>query len=254
MYTIQLPNFYGPFDLLLYFIKRDELNIHDIPIAHITHEFLEYTRIIELLDLELAGDFLVTASSLMQIKAKMLLPEELSSNTEEQQETDPRAELVRKLLEYKRYKEVAEELEARSEAQQHIYYRQFFAADVKNTPHPLDEIAPVTLFDLVAAFSRVLRKAPKPSLPHTVAREPITIEEQSAVIMALFEYRSELAFSELVAHTDRPTIVITFLAILEMIRNRCLYVRQYEQFGELYLYLPSSLPLEGVRTSMLSTL
>lgn len=239
MYTIQLPNFQGPFDLLLYFIKRDELNIHDIPIARISNEFLEYTRLIELLDLELAGEFLVMASTLMQIKAKMLLPEEKKEGEEAQDENDPRAELVRRLLEYKRYKEAAEELNVMSESQRYIYYRQFFAADVKHDPNPLDELSHLTLFDLLAAFSRALQKAPKAPAPHTIEREPVTIEEQAALIMALFQYRDEVAFSELVAHTDRSTLVVTFLALLEMMRNLHIRVRQHEQFGEIYLYLPS---------------
>jgi segregation and condensation protein A len=236
MYTIQLPNFHGPFDLLLYFIKRDELNIHDIPIAQITQEFLEYTRLIELLDLELAGEFLVMASSLVQIKAKFLLPEEKKENGEEQTEEDPRAELVRRLLEYKRYKEAAEELRSLSESQRYVYYRQFFEADAKNDPNPMDELAHLTLFDLLAAFSRALKKAPKTPEPHRIEREPVTIEEQSALIMALFQYRDEIPFSELIEGAERSTIVVTFLALLEMMRNRHLKAMQHEQFGEIILY------------------
>lgn len=242
MYTIQLPNFQGPFDLLLYFIKRDELNIHDIPIARIANEFLQYTRLIELLDLELAGEFLVMASTLMQIKAKLLLPEEKKEGDETQEENDPRAELVRRLLEYKRYKEAAEELNVMSESQRYIYYRQFFAADVKHDPNPLDELAHLTLFDLLAAFSRALQKAPKAPAPHTIEREPVTIEEQAALIMALFQYRDEVAFSELVANTDRSTLVVTFLALLEMMRNFHIRIKQHEQFGEIYLFKPNDSP------------
>lgn len=240
MYTIQLPNFHGPFDLLLFFIKRDELNIHDIPIARIANEFLEYTRIIELLDLELAGEFLVMASTLMQIKAKLLLPEEKKEGEEGQAEEDPRAELVRRLLEYKRYKEAAEELQTMSESQRYIYYRQFFEADSKDDPNPNDELAHLTLFDLLAAFSRALQKAPKAPPPHTIEREPVTIEEQAALIMALFAYREEIPFSELVANSDRSTLVVTFLALLEMMRNHNLKIRQHEQFDEIILCKPDA--------------
>lgn len=240
MYTIQLPNFHGSFDLLLFFIKRDELNIHDIPIARIANEFLEYTRIIELLDLELAGEFLVMASTLMQIKAKLLLPEEKKEGEEGQAEEDPRAELVRRLLEYKRYKEAAEELQTMSESQRYIYYRQFFEADSKDDPNPNDELAHLTLFDLLAAFSRALQKAPKTPPPHTIEREPVTIEEQAALIMALFAYREEIPFSELVANTDRSTLVVTFLALLEMMRNYNLKIRQHEQFDEIILCKPGA--------------
>ncbi|MBL7993499.1 MAG: segregation/condensation protein A [Candidatus Kapabacteria bacterium] len=240
MYTIQLPNFHGPFDLLLFFIKRDELNIHDIPIARIANEFLEYTRIIELLDLELAGEFLVMASTLMQIKAKLLLPEEKKEGEDGQAEEDPRAELVRRLLEYKRYKEAAEELQTMSESQRYIYYRQFFEADSKDDPATNDELAHLTLFDLLAAFSRALQKAPKAPTPHTIEREPVTIEDQAALIMALFAYRNEVPFSELVTGTDRSTLVVTFLALLEMMRSHNLTIRQHEQFEEIILCKPAS--------------
>jgi segregation and condensation protein A len=251
MYTIQLPNFQGPFDLLLFFIARDELNIHDIPIARIANEFLEYTRLIELLDLELAGEFLVMASTLMQIKAKMLLPKEISANDEQISEEDPRAELARRLLEYKRYKEASEELRSMSESQRYIYYRQFFAADVKAESTPHDELAHLTLFDLLSAFSKALQKAPKAPPVHEIEREPVTIEEQSGLIMALFKYRTELRFAELVEHSDRQTLVITFLALLEMMRNHLVFIRQHEQFSEIFLYTtPDETELAEQHTDM----
>jgi segregation and condensation protein A len=236
MYTIQLPNFQGPFDLLLFFIKRDEINIHDIPISRIANEFLEYTRLIELLDLELAGEFLVMASTLMQIKAKMLLPEEKKAEDGSTQEEDPRAELVRRLLEYKRYKEAAEQLNVMSEEQRYIYYRQFFEADEKATETPHDELAHLTLFDLLAAFSKALHKAPKASMPHQIEREPVTIEDQAAYILAIFQHRTEITFAELVRDSDRSMMLVTFLAILEMMRNRDIVLRQPVQFGEIMLY------------------
>jgi segregation and condensation protein A len=236
MYTIQLPNFHGPFDLLLFFIKRDEINIHDIPISRIANEFLEYTRLMELLDLELAGEFLVMASTLMQIKAKMLLPEEKKSDDETATEEDPRAELVRRLLEYKRYKEAAEQLNVMSEEQRYIYYRQFFEADEKAAESPHDELAHLTLFDLLAAFSKALQKAPKASMPHQIEREPITIEDQAAYILAIFQHRDHITFTELVKDSDRSTLLVTFLAVLEMMRNQSVVLRQAEQFGEIMLY------------------
>lgn len=111
-YVVSLPNFEGPLDLLLFFIKRDELDIYDIPIAQITEEFLVYTHALQMLDLEQAGEFIVMAATLMQIKAKMLLPKPERVSDEEEEE-DPRAELVRRLLEYKQYKEIAEQLRGR---------------------------------------------------------------------------------------------------------------------------------------------
>jgi segregation and condensation protein A len=235
MYNIQLPNFEGPLDLLLFFIKRDELDVHDIPIARITSEFLDYTRLIELLDLEMAGEFLVMASTLMQIKAKMLLPKE--ENTDDTpEENDPRAELVRRLLEYKRYKEAAAELGQMSEAQYYLYRRQYFDADAKALPAPEDEFRNVTLFDLLAAFSKALRRVPKAPFTHNIIRESVTIEQQAQYIMALFDYHAELTFSELITSDDRLVLVTTFLALLELMRSHAVAVRQSEHFGEIVIY------------------
>ncbi len=129
MYTIRLTNFEGPLDLLLFFIKRDELNIYDIPISRITKDFLDYTRLIQLFDLELAGDFLVMASTLVQIKTLMLLPSSETINPETGEEEDPRALLIERLLAYKQFKEAASELAVRAEEQKYVYYRQFFDGD-----------------------------------------------------------------------------------------------------------------------------
>ncbi|TAE26438.1 MAG: segregation/condensation protein A [Candidatus Kapaibacterium sp.] len=236
MYRIELPNFQGPFDLLLYFIRRDEINVHDIPIARLANEFLEYTRLMELLDLELAGEFLVMASTLMQIKAKMLLPDDKKTDADGLPAEDPRAELVRRLLEYTRYKEAAEQLNVMSDNQRYIYYRQFFEADEKTAETPHDELAHLTLFDLLAAFSKALQKAPKASMPHQIEREPVTIEDQAAYILAIFEHRPSISFRELVQEQDRSTLLVTFLAVLEMMRSQALVLRQAEQFGEILLY------------------
>lgn len=233
MYNIHLPNFEGPLDLLLFFIKRDELDIHDIPIARITAEFLEYTRVIELLDLELAGEFIVMASTLMQIKAAMLLPKEEADNSSHEEE-DPRAELVRRLLEYKRYKEAAEQLHVMSAAQQYIYRRAYFEADVRHTTHD-EEFRAITLFDLLAALSKALKRVPKSPPTHTIIRESVTIEQQAQYILALFEYRTELTFAELLTSHERFVIVTTFLALLELIRNGAVHIRQTEHFGDIVI-------------------
>ena len=131
MYSIKLDNFEGPLDLLMFFIKRDELDIYDIPIASITQEFLEYVRIMELLDLELAGEFVVMAATLLGIKAQMLLPRETAVGPDgvEVELEDPRSELVQKLLEYKRYKEVADQLSTQADEQRYVLYRQVFEAE-----------------------------------------------------------------------------------------------------------------------------
>ena len=135
MYRIKLTDFEGPLDLLLFFIRRDELDIYDIPIAKITKDFLEYLQYLQELDLDIAGEFIVTAAELMQIKVQMLLPRPAGEGEEE---LDPRAELVRRLLDYKRYKEMAEKLQTMSVEQSEHYYRSNFSHDAKVMDDPAD--------------------------------------------------------------------------------------------------------------------
>ncbi|MDB5035893.1 MAG: Segregation and condensation protein [Chlorobi bacterium] len=235
-YVVSLSNFEGPLDLLLFFIKRDELDIYDIPIARITGEFLEYTHALKLLDLEQAGDFIVMAATLMQIKVKMLLPKTERGPSEEEEE-DPRAELVRRLLEYKQYKEVAEELKSREDENRYAYFRQFFKADEKIIPEETAEelLRNVTLFDLLTAFKRALDRAPRKNV-HVVERINYTIEEQTDYILSVFLHRSQATFFELTSKLDRVGIIVTFLALLELIRNRFVAFHQEESFDDLLLY------------------
>lgn len=239
MYNVRLPNFEGPLDLLLFFIRRDELDIYDIPIAYITKEFLEYTRLMELLDLELAGEFLVMAAALMQIKVRMLLPKEEKEGDEAQEEEDPRAELVRKLLEYKRYKEMAGELNRMNEEQRYVYYRQFFKGDVvASQDDEEDLLRNVTLFHLLAAFRKALEKAPRELNPHRIEQVAVTVEEQAEHILTFFQTRKQITFAEISASMPRIVIVVTFLALLELLRSQRVAMRQEESFGEILLFEP----------------
>lgn len=239
MYNVRLPNFEGPLDLLLFFIKRDELDIYDIPIAYITKEFLEYIRVMELLDLELAGEFLVMAAALMQIKVRMLLPKEEKEGEDGPEEEDPRAELVRKLLDYKRYKEMAGKLSARSEEERYTYYRQFFKGDVVANPDEEEDLLRnVTLFHLLSAFKRALAKAPRESNPHRIEQIAVTVEEQTEVILSHFQTRKQITFADLCQAMPRIVMVVTFLSLLELIRSRRIAVRQEESFGEILMYEP----------------
>jgi len=234
-YQIKLRNFEGPFDLLLFLIKRDEINIYDIPIAQLAQEFLEYVHIIQLLDLELAGEFIVTAATLMQIKVRMLLPK----TEREAEEEDPRAELVRRLLEYKKYKEMAETFSIYEEEQKHVHYRQYFTLDEKiMEKEDLSEtlLKNVSLFDLVAAFKRALDKAPRPPTIHTVELIPVTVEEQCEYILGELSSRSQFSFAELAGRMAKIHVVVTFLAILELIRTKLIAVRQSELFNDILIY------------------
>jgi segregation and condensation protein A len=235
-YVVSLPNFEGPLDLLLFFIKRDELDIYDIPIARITEEFLVYTQALQALDLEIAGEFIVMAATLMQIKAKMLLPK-VERGPDEEEEEDPRAELVRRLLEYRQYKEVAGHLRDREEEQRHVFYRQYFKADEKVHREATAEemLRNVTLFDLLAAFKRAVDKAPKKTT-HVVEQWAYTVEEQTEQILSIFNHRQQVTLFELVDNLPRVGIIVTFLALLELIKNKFVAFQQEGDFEDVLLY------------------
>lgn len=251
-YKIRLPLFEGPMDLLLFFIKRDELDVHDIPIHHITTEFLEYLRLMKALDLEVAGEFIVVAAELCQIKAKMLLP--LPATPEEAlEEEDPRAGLVRRLIEYRRFKEMSEELAIMSEEARKLHYRQYFKEDDRTTEVEEEQenaLRNVTLFHLLSAFRKAMERAPMIRRSHDVELIPVTVEEQSERILDLLAMRGEMNFTELFAgYLDassldelstpaRLRIVVTFIALLELVRGNLLALRQHDSFDEIILFKP----------------
>ena len=220
MYRVQLKNFEGPLDLLLFFIKRDELNIYDIPISHITSEFLEYIRLMEVLDLDVASEFIYMASMLMSIKARMMLPVE-KEDEEELDENDPRYELVQKLLEYKRYKEMAEKLTIIDEETQKKYYRGYFDADEVEKQASGEALKDVTLFDLIGAFRKVLADIQRQSTYHRVEKVKLTVEQQAEYIIQSLQKRGRTSFSQFCQELkSRLAVVVTFLAVLEMLKEQ----------------------------------
>lgn len=230
MYKIQLPNFEGPFDLLLYFIKRDELNIYDIPISRITEEFLEYIRVMQMLDLELAGEFLVMSSTLMQIKSQMLLPREVDEDGEPIE--DPRTQLVQKLLEYKQIKEVTEDLKSAEEETKYLYYRNVFDSE-KKLGKDAQDVAPLGLFDLLTAMQKVLKNKKQREAKHTINLNPYTVDEQSDYIRKQLRIKSSLSFISLIKGSDRGKIIVTFLSILDMSKAQEIILTQGEIFGDI---------------------
>ena len=231
MYTIKLNDFEGPLDLLLFFIKRDELDIYDIPIASITKEFLDYMHFLEQFDLEVAGEFLVMAAELMQIKVKMLLPPEPGVD----EELDQRANLVQRLVEYKRFKEMSVQMKNREDEQMKVNYRGYYSSDehVVEEETGEDMIRDVTFFDLIASFKFAMDRMPK-KFVHEIEKINVTIDEQIAYIEEYFSRRSEATFYDLVKDfTERIRIVVTFLALLEVIRAKKIIIRQLQPFGEL---------------------
>lgn len=219
MYRVQLKNFEGPLDLLLFFIKRDELNIYDIPISHITEEFLSYIRLMEDLDLDVASEFIYMASLLMSIKAKMMLPTDKEKD-EELDENDPRYELVQKLLEYKRYKEMAEKLTILDEETQKKYYRGYTEADVVEKQATGEALKDVTIFDLMGAFRKVLADIKRQHSYHTVEKVTVTVEDQTDYIIQLLQNRGRTSFLVICSELNNSIlVVVTFLAVLEMLKE-----------------------------------
>lgn len=219
MYRVQLKNFEGPLDLLLFFIKRDELDIYDIPISHITTEFLEYIHLMEELDLDVASEFILMASMLMSIKAKMMLPRD-TEDEEELDEDDPRYELVQKLLEYKRYKEMAEKMVVIDEETRKKYYRGYVEEDEVEKQASGEALKDVTLFDLMAAFQKVLTDIKRQRSYHKVERVSHTIEEQSEYVLRTLQEKGRQSFLELChTFTSKIAVVVTFLAVLEMLKE-----------------------------------
>ena len=231
-FKVSIPDFEGPLDLLLFFIKRDELDIYNIPIAYITKKFLSYIRVMQMLDLELAGEFIVMAATLMQIKARMLLPKVETEEGEE--EIDPREELTQRLLEYKRYKESAQELQQLELEQRERYFRNLFKYDVRKTPVEEDEdtLQDVTMYQLIKAFQRAMTNIPKKTV-HEVRTIPYTIEEQGLWLMKRFENRGRYNFTEILRDMqEKVQVIVTFIALLELMRARRIRVEMHAQFND----------------------
>ncbi len=221
MYRVQLNNFEGPLDLLLFFIKRDELDIYDIPISYITEQFLEYLYMMDEFDIDVASEFVLMASMLMSIKAKMMLPREENNNETELDETDPRFELVQRLLEYKRYKEMAVQLADIDEETRKKYSRGYFNADKIDKKATGEALKDVTLFELIAAFRKVLSDIERKNVVHKVEKTETTIEKQSEFILLTLQNKGTLSFNQLCQNIkSKLIVVVTFLAVLEMVKEQ----------------------------------
>lgn len=237
MYNIKLPNFEGPFDLLLYFIKRDELNIYDIPIARVTEEFLHYIRVIQQFDLEVAGEFLVMAANLMVIKAQMLLPQ--NQDEEDGSFEDPRRELVRKLLEYVQYKEASKELSVMADEAKYILYRKMYETDNALAKQSgAEQYARASVFDLIGALGKVLDRLKNDRIQHVVPIATLTVEERSEWLVKTLQSRKRLIFSELISNESKMVIVVTFLSILDLIKKNLVWAIQSEVFDDIILTQP----------------
>lgn len=234
MYKIKLQHFEGPLDLLLFFIKRDELDIYDIPISRITKEFMEYLKLIQQLDLEVAGDFILMASTLMQIKVKMLLPKEIDEKGEE---IDPRADLVKALLEYKRYKEMTEEFSYLEGIQRKLRYRGNFEADSKETPVELQSLLKnITVYDIIKAYKKALMDKPK-EVFHEIQKWNVTIDEQIEFILNKIDEHVEINFVDLMKEMhEKIVIIVSFIALLELIKMGRIGIRESVAFNDFTIF------------------
>ena len=236
-YQVKLANFEGPLDLLLYLIRREEIDIYDIPIASITKQYLETIEFMKDLDLEVAGEFILMAATLIRIKVQMLLPRETEES--EESEEDPRAELVRRLLEYKRFKEVAESLENMEIRQRRFFPRTYFdwekRSSQKADPSEDTFLKDVSLFDLLEAFKVVVESMPRIDT-HEVAATKATIEEQIHYVLGRLEEKERFAFADMMKEIkERLVVIMTFLALLELIRTRRIRIQQATPFGDIWI-------------------
>lgn len=228
-YKIKLQLFEGPLDLLLYLVKKDHVNIYDIPIAQVTEQYMDYLELMQILDLNIAGDFLVMAATLIQIKSKMLLPAPEDQAPEE--EDDPRAQLVQQLLEYERFKQIAQELRQKETDQQDIFKRpRVIEKDIPEGP-PDPQYFESSIFDLISAFSRALKETPK-ELFYSVIKDEYTVEEKVREIIRDMLLKPVLYLPELFEKAGHKLeIIVTFLAVLELVRMKEVVCRQKEAFG-----------------------
>lgn len=226
-YQVRLEMFEGPLDLLLHLIKKEEINIYDIPIARITDQYLEYLKLMEALDISVAGDFLVMAATLIHIKSKMLLPAEPALEGEAESLEDPRRELVEQLLEHQKFKSAAEMLHSRSEVEQAVYGRAAIESDEQNP-----EIA-ASVFDLFEVFQKILSRIQE-RVQMEIARDEMTMAEKVEEIRRLSAEKERFDVVELFERArSRRELVLTFLALLELVRLSFIRIAQETVFGSI---------------------
>lgn len=225
----------GPLDLLLDLIKKNEMDIYDIKVSEITTQYLEYLSRIKELDLEIAGEFIVMAATLIWIKSKMLLPQD--GTNEDEEGGDPRAELVRKLLEYQAFKQAAKELGLMEDERGQVFTRQitdYYLSDLDAQDLDIDSFS-ANLYDLLSAFQTVLSKTANEAM-HEVFEQVVSIEERMVQIRTTLLTKKKMVFSELFqGGWTRNLLIVTFLAVLEIVRTKVARVMQDKQFGEIYI-------------------
>jgi segregation and condensation protein A len=234
---VQLEVFEGPLDLLLYLVKKEEVDIYEVNLTKIAAQFIEYVEVMRELDLEIAGEFLVMASTLMYIKSRELLPVDQQAQVEEEEEgDDPRWELIRQLVEYKKFKDAAVQLQEREAIQENLFPR--VPGKIKIESDEPAAKPEVSLFDLINAVTAILKRFSQREQARDVFEDKWTVSEKIDILLRTLKERSRLRFSELFAEsTSRTEVVVTFLALLELIRLKQLLVTQPEAFSEIEIAL-----------------
>ena len=237
-YRVQFDVFEGPLDLLLHLVKKQEVDIYQVNLTRIASEFVAYIDQMRELDLEIAGEFLVMAATLIYIKSRELLPADQKPDTQvgEEDEEDPRFELIRRLVEYKKFKDAAAELQSLETRMDQVY-------EHRSTPVVLPDVEPqrrepVSIFDLIQAVSVILKRFNERDDVREIQADPYTVSEKMASLRILIQEKGRFRFSELFAEArSRSEVVVTFLAMLELTRLRHLQVIQSEDFGEIEVEL-----------------
>jgi len=235
-YKVKLDIFEGPFDLLLFLIRKHEVDIYDIPIHKITKQFLEYIELMKILDLEIAGEFIEMVAILMNIKARMLLPKPIDVSDEDYE--DPRTELVERLIEYQKFKDASFEMANFESKRRKLFARKSITYTVEKKEITVEEyLNNISLFDLLIALKKALDNMPKIT-EHQVKRIDVTIEQQTDYILNKFTNKPMIYFSELVQQmTDKIVIIVTFMAMLTLISKKVISVHQSEAFDEIRIKL-----------------
>jgi len=233
MYEVKLNVFEGPLDLLLYLIRKNEVDIYDIPISEITEQYVEYINLMEMLDLDIAGEFLVMAATLLQMKSAAMLPAGTTAESEELMMT--REELVRQLLEYRKFKNAAVVLSQKEESRRNLYSRSFVEPGFQG--FDLKEFRlDATLFDLLSAFRTVLKAMPEDQLDG-LREETVTVQQKIGEILLRFKSRKRVEFTSLFSSAcSRLEIIVTFLAILELVKTKHIIARQSSLFSRIWVY------------------
>lgn len=227
---VQLEIFEGPLDLLLHLIKKNEVSITDIPIATITEQYLATLEVMQTLNLDVAGEFLVMAATLIHIKSRMLLPM-ADAEDDEEEGADPRAELVRRLLEYQRFKDAVDQLEQREILRRDVFVRS--TAPAEEVPVP--GFRELSVFELLMALKRVLDRLPKDAV-HEVTLEKITVREKMSLLLDRLRHGEKILFDSLFAEVkSRMEVVVTFLAMLELVKIQAIRIFQEQAAGPIQL-------------------